>query len=46
MIAYKRLAQRGAGHKKMQTSSEYTEFDETAALKAKHLLDCDNQTFS
>ena len=26
-----KLAQRGAGHKKMQTSFEYTEFDETAA---------------
>ena len=40
-----KLAQRGAGHKKMQTSFEYTEFDETAALQAKALLDCDNQTY-
>jgi len=37
-----KLAQRGAGHKKMQTSFEYTEFDETAALQAKELLDIDN----
>lgn len=37
-----KLAQRGAGHKKMQTSFEYTEFDETAALQAKSLLDSDN----
>jgi len=41
-----KLAQRGAGHKKMQTSFEYTEFDETAALQAKRLLDDDNQSFS
>ncbi|MBK6591069.1 MAG: hypothetical protein IPG22_22645 [Acidobacteria bacterium] len=40
-----KLAQRGAGHKKMQTSFEYTEFDETAALQAKALLDGDNQSF-
>jgi len=38
-----KLAQRGAGHKKMQTSFEYTEFDETAALQAKVLLDSDNR---
>ncbi|HQU90889.1 MAG TPA: hypothetical protein PLK77_01255 [Pyrinomonadaceae bacterium] len=38
-----KLAQRGAGHKKMQTSFEYTEFDETAALQAKQLLDDDNR---
>ncbi len=41
-----KLAQRGAGHKKMQTSFEYTEFDETAALQAKALLDGDNQSFA
>ncbi|MGB7200712.1 MAG: hypothetical protein WBD16_00425 [Pyrinomonadaceae bacterium] len=41
-----KLAQRGAGHKKMQTSFEYTEFDETAALQAKALLDGDNQSFT
>lgn len=40
-----KLAQRGAGHKKMQTSFEYTEFDETAALQAKALLDGDNESF-
>jgi len=39
-----KLAQRGAGHKKMQTSFEYTEFDEAAALQAKSLLDVDNQS--
>ncbi|MBE7516129.1 MAG: hypothetical protein HS105_05905 [Chloracidobacterium sp.] len=38
-----KLAQRGAGHKKMQTSFEYTEFDEAAALQAKSLLDSDNR---
>lgn len=38
-----KLAQRGAGHKKMQTSFEYTEFDEAAALQAKLLLDRDNR---
>ena len=38
-----KLAQRGAGHKKMQTSFEYTEFDEAAALQAKLLLDKDNR---
>ncbi|MGE3384859.1 MAG: hypothetical protein AB7L70_18175, partial [Pyrinomonadaceae bacterium] len=38
-----KLAQRGAGHKKIQTSFEYTEFDEAAALQAKSLLDQDNQ---
>ncbi len=38
-----KLAQRGAGHKKMQTSFEYTEFDEAAALQAKSLLDLDNR---
>lgn len=38
-----KLAQRGAGHKKMQTTFEYTEFDEAAALQAKSLLDLDNQ---
>jgi len=37
-----KLAQRGAGHKKMQTSFEYTEFDEAAALQAKKLIDKDN----
>lgn len=37
-----KLAQRGAGHKKMQTSFEYTEFDEAAALQAKKLIDMDN----
>lgn len=37
-----KLAQRGAGHKKMQTSFEYTEFDEAAALQAKALIDADN----
>ena len=37
-----KLAQRGAGHKKMQTSFEYTEFDEAAALQAKMLIDRDN----
>lgn len=41
-----KLAQRGAGHKKMQTSFEYTEFDEAAALQAKALLDRDNQLLS
>lgn len=41
-----KLAQRGAGHKKMQTSFEYTEFDETAALQAKSLLDSDNRRAS
>lgn len=39
-----KLAQRGAGHKKMQTSFEYTEFDEAAALQAKLLLDQDTPT--
>lgn len=39
-----KLAQRGAGHKKMQTSFEYTEFDEAAALQAKSLLDIDNKS--
>ncbi|QQS33047.1 MAG: hypothetical protein IPM50_00225 [Acidobacteriota bacterium] len=38
-----KLAQRGAGHKKMQTSFEYTEFDEAAAMQAKLLLDKDNR---
>lgn len=38
-----KLTQRGAGHKKMQTSFEYTEFNETAALQAKALLDSDNR---
>lgn len=38
-----KLAQRGAGHKKMQTSFEYTEFDEAAALQAKMLIDRDNR---
>jgi integrase len=41
-----KLAQRGAGHTKMQTSFEYTEFDEAAALQAKALLDHDNQSFA
>ena len=39
-----KLAQRGAGHKKIQTSFEYTEFDEAAALQAKLLLDKDNRS--
>lgn len=39
-----KLAQRGAGHKKMQTSFEYTEFDEAAALQAKRLIDLDNKS--
>lgn len=38
-----KLAQRGAGHKKMQTSFEFTEFNEAAALQANALLDGDNQ---
>ena len=38
-----KLAQRGAGHKKLQTSFEYTEFDEAAALQAKMLIDKDNR---
>ncbi len=41
-----KLAQRGAGHKKIQTSFEYTEFDEAAALQAKSLLDSDNRRVS
>lgn len=41
-----KLAQRGAGHKKMQTSFEYIEFDEAAALQAKSLLDKDNRPAS
>lgn len=41
-----KLAQRGAGHRKMQTSFEYTEFDEAAALQAKDLLDGDNEVHS
>lgn len=39
-----KLAQRGDGHRKMQTSFEYTEFDKTAALQAKEFLDRDNQS--
>lgn len=41
-----KLAQQGAGHKKIQTSFEYTVFDEAAALQAKALLDNDNQSFA
>jgi integrase len=37
-----KLAQRGAGHKTMQMSFEYTEFNMAAALEAKNLIDLDN----
>jgi integrase len=37
-----RLAQRGMGHSSMQMTYEYTEFDMTAALAAKAMLDQDN----
>lgn len=37
-----KLAQRGAGHKTMQMSYEYTEFDLAAAMQAKSLIDLDN----
>ena len=38
-----KLAQRGAGHKTVQMSFQYTEFDIDAAMKAKAILDADNQ---
>lgn len=37
-----RLAQRGMGHKQMQQTFEYTEFDMQAAMLAKKLLDSAN----
>lgn len=37
-----RLAQRGMGHKQMQQTFEYTEFDLAAAMLAKQMLDGDN----
>ena len=37
-----KLAQRGAGHKTLQMSYEYTEFDYAAAMQAKALIDADN----
>jgi len=37
-----RLAQRGMGHKQMQQTFEYTEFNLAAAMQAKELLDSEN----
>lgn len=38
-----KLAQRGAGHKTMQMSYEYTEFDLQAAMQAKAAIDAANE---